>query len=398
MKVVAVIAEYNPFHLGHKHHLEEIRRTFGEDTAIVILLSGNFVQRGDLSIFDKYTRAEAAIRNGADLVLELPYPYSCANAEAYADSAVHILKALGFVDILSFGSECGDICALQEAAERMRSATFKEAFQSAVQEQRGIGHAALCEDIYRKLYGDASLLTSPNNTLALEYLMAIERHGMPFSAHTVLREGNYHTGKGKYPSASAIRELILAENAEEFRPLIPADAFLVFQKAMEQGAAPVSLSSLSRAAITALTLYPPRLPEIIADGEGGLGNRILSALGDSLSLEELALRAKTPKYTHARIRRAILHLLFGTTKEDMNTPPAFTQLLAINATGRLLLKNIKHSTGISLLTKPADLSLLPEEAARQAGAAHRADSVYLLSLPAPQASLHPLRRTPYCEK
>ena len=398
MKVVAVIAEYNPFHLGHKHHLEEIRRAFGEDTAIVILLSGNYVQRGDLAIFDKYTRAEAAIHGGADLVLELPYPYSCANAEAYADSAVQILKGLGIVDILSFGSECGNINTLQEAAKRMQSAPFKNAFQAAVNEKRSMGHAALCECVYRELYGDASLLTSPNNTLALEYLMAIERHGNPFSAHTVLRESDYHTGKGKYPSASVIRAQILSKNIEEVQRLIPANAFSVFQKEIAQGVAPASLASLSRSAVAALFLYPPPHPEGIADGEGGLGNRILSVLDDSLSIEELIGRAKTAKYTNARIRRAILHLLFGTTKEDMQKKPAFTQLLAFNATGRSLLKEIKRVGTVSLLTKPADLSLLPEEAMRQARCAHRADSVYLLSLPAPQASLHPLRRTPYCEK
>ena len=187
MKTAAIICEYNPFHNGHLYHLKQTRAMLGEDTNIICLMSGNFVQRGEPAFADKWKRAETAVRNGADLVLELPFSYACNGAEQFATGAVKILNKLGIVDYLSFASETGNIEDLEKAVaedeNRLRSMLDKGlSYPKAMQESTG---------------ADESVLKSPNNTLGVEYLRALKKTKSSIKPVTMMRKGNI--------SSSAIR-------------------------------------------------------------------------------------------------------------------------------------------------------------------------------------------------
>ena len=184
MKTVAIVSEFDPFHNGHRALLEAVRRHFGEDTEIVALMSGNFTQRGTVAIADKFTRAAMAVEGGVNLVLEIPFPYSLSSAEYFARAGVRMASALGVVDAIAFGSECGDIGALATVAKRLSSPEFEATLQEAIRIEAACGYAALHERVYRRLYDDAGgdLLKDPNNILAISYLREMLGHfGVPSS-------------------------------------------------------------------------------------------------------------------------------------------------------------------------------------------------------------------------
>ena len=177
MKTVGLICEFNPLHHGHAHLLSMIRARFGEDTTIVAVMSGSFVQRGEPALFDKWTRAQAAVAAGADLVLELPFPQAAASAERFADAAITVLDSLGAVDLLAFGSECGDTAPLIRLAEELEAPAFLEAY-AAFPNQNSVGSAEKTSVVYRKLYGRTerlSLLDRPNDLLGVSYIRALLR-------------------------------------------------------------------------------------------------------------------------------------------------------------------------------------------------------------------------------
>ena len=398
MAVVGIVAEYNPFHLGHLHQFEEIRKEFGPDTKIVVLLAGNFVQRGEVALLDKYTRAQAAVDCGANLVLELPFPWCCSSAEFYARGAMSLFTELGVVDVLSFGSECGDVEALKKAAQRLSSPYFSRALLARAKEDRRRGHARLCEEIYREFYGDAEILTRPNNVLGLEYLSALSKLSSPITPHTVHRNGDYHTGKGEFPSASAIRKDLLAGGSLEMENRLPIGAKAAYEGRKDGEAGYARLSNLSSAILSKFVLTPPTAPETVQDCEGGLGERILNVAKDAPTLADLITKAQTAKYTNARILRAIVHLYLGTPSGAAKSPPPFTRLLACDVHGRELLHYIKKHASLPIVTKSADHASLPPEAQEPYQRAHSADFMHLLAMDAPQNAIHPLRRSPYLKK
>jgi predicted nucleotidyltransferase len=157
MKTVAVISEYNPFHLGHAYQFAEIRRIYGEDTAIIAVMSGNFVQRGDVAVLGKFDRAEAAVRAGASLVLELPFPFSCSSAEHFAFAGVSLADDLGVVDVLSFGSECGDVSLLSDVAGKMSDPNFIRFFREKLRDkaEKDKGYARVLEESLCAFFGQA---------------------------------------------------------------------------------------------------------------------------------------------------------------------------------------------------------------------------------------------------
>ena len=222
MKTAAIICEYNPFHYGHKYQLDETRKLGA--THIVAVMSGNFTQRGDAAIFDKYARARTALENGVDLVLELPTKYSLAAAEEFARGAVGIINALGCVDMLSFGSECGDIGALKEAAGASDYAIHTEYFSELM--RKGAAFPAALAQTVKEYYTDDvyDILSSPNNTLAVEYIKALDDIGSTIEPVTIERNGAAHDSdeeEKQFASASLIRKRILAnEDYSEFAPVL----------------------------------------------------------------------------------------------------------------------------------------------------------------------------------
>ena len=400
-KIVAIISEYNPFHKGHLYHIDSIRREFGEDTVIIAIMSGNFTQRGEIAFSDKLLRARAAVDCGVNLVLELPFPYSSASAEFFARAGVSIAEGLGVVDVISFGSEYGDINVICEIAENMTSAKFTNALKEAVKNDgASIGYPTLVETVYRECFGEKDArITTPNNVLAIEYVKALIKENSGIKPHTIKRRGlDYNETKllgNDLPSASAIREALKREDYSAF-DFLTHNSKNTFKDALKKEF-PCEAEKLSPAIISYFRLNPtPAMA--FHDSEGGLYNRLanLSKKTDSItSLTELAM---TKKYTTARIRRAILFSFIGVTSSDVSSKPQYTQVLAMDSLGAKVLRSIKKSSSINILTKPSAFKEFDETALRQKRLSDAADSVFHLTKPcSTDGDLH-LRFSPYVKK
>lgn len=402
-KVVAIISEYNPFHKGHAHQINCIRRDFGEDTTVIAIMSGNYTQRAEVAFADKLLRATAAVESGINLVLELPFPYSCASAEFFARAGVAIADALGVVDYISFGSELGDISELQTIADNMMSEKFKEALVSAQKDAEfaNLGYPVLVEKVYSALFGETDQnITSPNNILALEYLKALSELKSSIKPHTVKRDGaDYNKmdlDENELPSASAIREAFRANNLSAFEYTTDS-AKSVFLQAYNLGDIPCDTERLSTAIISNFRLNPTPDKKIL-DAEGGLYNRLARLSFETDSITSLTALAQTKKYTTARIRRATLFSFLGVTSSDVKTLPRYTQVLAMDTIGSKALKSIKKSSSLSIITKPSVTKGLDDIALKQKRLSDTADSVFQLTKPQTTSGAYHLTFTPYVKK
>lgn len=403
---VAIICEYNPFHNGHKYQIDCIRERFGADTRIVALMSGNYTQRGELAIADKYLRAEWAIRGGANLVIELPFPYSMACAEIFATSAISILTSLNVIDCLSFGSECGDTETLIEAAENMRDPLFSEAFLRLLteEEHKGAGYPTLCEMAYRKAFGKLptnGFFTS-NDMLGIEYIKALKRVGSDMKLYVLKRVGASYDRSlilngSEYQSARAIRASLTA-SPNEILPFIPESVREAFLSSLKKNKFPCNGERLSSAVISHFRLSHADGEKEIFDVGGGLYNRLKSASFEADSISSLIALAQTKNYTASRIRRAIWYSFFGVTSSEVKTAPLFTQILAFDEQGRELLKRIKERSDFSIITKPSASGELSEAAKAQKKLLDRADSVFQLTKPCHESGASSLRARPFVKK
>ncbi len=403
MKNVAIVAEYNPFHTGHAYHIRKIREEFGEDATIIALMSGTFVQRGDIAIADKWVRAEAAVRGGVDLVLELPFPYSAAGAEFYADAAVSLLLSVGGIDVLSFGSESGDLDTLTRIASRMQTMEYKSALLSALKEKSPSGYPETAEAVYRSLYPNdrTENFFRPNNILAAEYLKALSKRGASVLPHTVKRAGADYTATtltpGVHPSATALRAL-LRSNDRTALELMPRESADVYRAALLRGECPADAERLSPAILSFFRLNPTPTVSDIRDATGGLYTRLAKKSREATGITSLASLSETKKYTNARIRRAMWFSFFGVTSPEVSKAPAYTQVLALNGRGQSFLKNAKRKADIPILTKPSAIDALPPEAIPGKRRADAADEVAELAMPKPRAATALLRHTPFVLK
>lgn len=373
MITAAVVCEYNPFHYGHKYQLEQTRKRGA--THIVAVMSGNFTQRGDVAVFDKYTRAKTALENGADLVLELPVKYSLCAAEGFARGAVGIISKLGCVDMLSFGSECGSIPALKEAAGAVEYAVRTREFQILIEGGKSYP-AALAEAVNKYYTEDVyRTISSPNNTLAVEYIKALDDIGSDIEPVTILREGAAHDSdeeEAQYISASLIRKKILAgEKYADFAPEITAPT--------------ADIRRLETAILAKLRCMKPEDFEQVYDAAQGLGERLYKAARKACTLDELYFLTKTKRYTLARIRRAVLCAFLGVEKKMLHEQDAYIHILGMNSRGREVLAAAKKS-GCPL---PLDTSLkalmgTSREAHRQGAFEARCGDVYSLAFEKPR--------------
>ena len=327
MKTCGIIAEYNPFHNGHKFQIEETKKRFGA-THIVAVMSGNFTQRGDVAIYDKYKRAEIALKNGVDLVVELPVAYALASAEQFALGAVSLLQSLGCVDMLSFGSECGDIELLRETAGAVVYAQNHDDFFRFM--RSGDTLPVALQKTIEKYYEDDIIrtLTEPNNTLAVEYLKAMDELGCMFEPVTIGRTGAAHDGDEateNIASASKVRKMILAgEDAGAFVPTLPE-------------AETADIRRLEAAVLAKLRTMSCREIEKAPNVLMGLENRIYKAARVASNLAELYMLIKTKRYTMARIRRIVLSCFLGIKKSDLKVSPSYVRILGMNGKGREIL-------------------------------------------------------------
>ena len=405
MKTALIISEYNPFHEGHKYQINDIRRAFGEDTAIIALMSGNYTQRGEIAIADKFTRAECAVLEGVNLVLHLPFPFSASSAEFFATAGVEIANAIGTVDILAFGSECGEIDLLTSVAKNMLTDIFEEELSYAIsgENQKNIGYPELCEKVYNKLFSDkiSSDFFTSNNILALEYIKALEKTKSSIIPYTTKRVGaGYNTDfivSEEFQSASAIRNEFRKDlhSAIEY---IPNNSKTTLSNAINNGEFPCDAERLAPAVLSFFSLNLPNASRPIHDADGGLYNRLKAASFKATSISTLTKLASTKKYTTARIKRAIWYSFFGVTSSDVRTKPHYTQVLAMDQVGRALLKRIKKTTNFPIITKPSSTVGLDEIALRQKLLSDSADFIFELSKPIPSPAEKALKATPFVKK
>lgn len=373
MKTIGIVAEYNPFHTGHAHHIRETRRLFQEETAVVTVMSGNWVQRGECAVTDKWARAEMALAGGADLVLELPTVWAAASAEGFAKGAVSILAATGVVDVLSFGSECGKIAPLLEIARCLNSPDFSPALRRELGPKRSFAQSR--RQAAERLLGPerAALLDTPNNNLGAEYLRFLPS-GM--EAVTVPRLGADHDGKtvGEFAPASLLRQYLRDGDMTSVFPFLPLSW---------KGEA-ADMKYLERAVIARLRSMARSEAEALPDSGDGLAARLLCAARQAAGLEELYDLTKTRSYTHARVRRLALYALLGLRREDIPAAPPYIRVLGFNRQGRELLKEMNRTAALPFFVKPAHSRRLSPEAQALFALEDRFTDLFALCFPTPR--------------
>ena len=315
MRTAGIISEYNPFHRGHAWQIGELRRRLGAETAVVCAMSGSFVQRGDFAVMRTHARAEAAVRGGADLVLELPLPWAIASAEGFAAGGVGVLAATGAVDTLVFGSECGDTETLKAVAAALESESFAAYLRQGLQE--GVSFAAAREAAARELLGDrAAVLAQPNDILGVEYCKAIARQAAALMPLALPRRGVGHDGGAAegFASASRIRELLInGACADEF--LTPESAAICARECAA-GRAPVTMANAERAILARLRAMREDDFAPFDGGGEGLYHRFYDAVQRETTIDSILAAAKSKRYAYARLRRLLLAAYLGVTPED----------------------------------------------------------------------------------
>ena len=334
MKTVGIICEYNPLHRGHQKQIDRIRELFGKDTAIVCLMSGNFVQRGAPAIIDKSVRAEAAIRCGADLVLELPTEYALSSAEGFAAGGVSILG--NFCDYLCFGAETADTQLLLDTAAALLSDRFPPLLKEEL--EKGMSFPAARQAALYRMDLEGTVLETPNNILAVEYCKAILSQNSPMKPLPIHRGGSYHDElpDEENPSATSIRKIMLEER--DFKSLVPAAAWDCFCNAPLH-----SLQAGERAILAKLRTMTDEEFESLPYGSEGLWRKFMHACRQQATLEEIIAATKSKRYTRTRIDRMIMCAFLGLTEADLATPAPYTRVLALNDRGRTVLKTARET-------------------------------------------------------
>ena len=382
-KNAAIIAEYNPFHNGHRYHISETKKAPGAEF-ITVIMSGNFVQRGDCAICDKFTRTRMALREGADLVLELPLPFACAGAEKFAYGGVKIAHSLGCVDYLSFGTEFGDIERLSAAADAVSDEALKSVLDNLL--SQGMSFASARTEAVRRVFGDdvAEMICMPNNTLAVEYIRALRKLQSGIIPVGIPREGTEHDSaetSRDFASATAIRRMITDGMPEEAERYMPARSFEELHSQIGKGRAPAVLSRCERAILSRLRSMTREQLGRLPDISEGLENRIYECVRSACTLEELYDSVKSKRYSHARIRRIILSAFLGIRKEHSDEP-RYIRVLGMTERGKTILSRAKPS--LPLISCYRQVKTLPQEARNQFMLESHADDLWGLMTPSVQ--------------
>lgn len=372
-KTGGLICEFNPLHLGHKIILDKMR----SEGAVVLVMSGNFVQRGDTAIADKWTRARCALESGADLVLELPLPTAVSRAETFAMGGVTLLASLNVVDELWFGSECGDTDSLKKIQNIIESPDFNQAFKA--HSQNGMSFAAARECAVAEIMGDdyGGELKGSNNNLGIEYIGAIKRINSPILPRTVTRRGAAHDSEstGEVISAMQIRSLI--KEGGNFAKYLPEHSAKAIEGLIESGFCPSRITALETAILAKLRTLEKHELSSLPDLSEGLENKLYKSIRRAKNLEELYDLVKSKRYSHARVRRLVLHAFLG-VRADMQYVP-YIHVLAMNQRGADILKNSKKT--LPVIGKASDVKKLSKDAQRIFELEARADDIYALSSP-----------------
>ncbi len=338
--VCAVICEYNPFHNGHKYLINQAKK---DGDVLIAVMSGSFTQRGDIAVADKFSRAEVAVKNGADLVIELPTVLACAPAETFARGGVQLINSLDIVDRLCFGAEDADVGLLKLAGEAFDNDEFKIELNRLMKD--GDYYPKAVHKAMSKTFSPAmaEVVKKPNNILAVEYIKALS--GTDIEPAAIKRVGAEHDSaesQNGIASASYIRELI--KRSEEYSEFVP-------DYKIEN---PADIDKLEQAIMYKLRTMSAEDFAALPDVSEGLENRLYDAVRASTSIDELLGNIKTKRYTMARIRRLCIYALLNITADMPKKSPPYARVLAFNSKGAELLKDIKKACPLPLITNVAD--------------------------------------------
>ncbi len=377
MDFIGVVCEYNPFHNGHAYHLRESAR-LTDGQGVVCVMSGDFVQRGEAALYAKYARAEAAVRGGADVVFELPLPWALASAEGFARGAVGLLAAIG-ATTLSFGTESEDLGILDTLARRLIEPQTVELIRAKMADEPELSFAAARQRVLEQLCGEgARALETPNNILAVEYLKTICEQELSIKPLAVRRLGSAHdgAGEGNTRSASEIRSLLSrGESADRF---MSASSRAVFERDMAQGRGIPSRTALETAILARLRMLRPADFAALPDASGGLGERLCRAAAEEPTLDAVFAAVKNKRLAMSRVRRACYCAALGVRSGMSDGIPPYARLLAANARGREMLAELRESSEIPIVTKPASVRELGERSETVFSLGAAAHDLYVL--------------------
>lgn len=384
MKTAAIIAEYNPFHNGHQYHIHQTRRAAGAD-AVICIMSGHFVQRGDCAVADKWTRAHAALLGGADLVLELPVYYSLSVAQLFAFGAVSTLDALGCVDVLSFGIEADSLAPLSFLAEKLAFEFDKIDAQTQKYLDGHTGYPAARQRALTALYGaDASLFAAPNNMLALEYMRQLLLQNSTIHPFGVPRRGaghhDAHIASG-FASASALRAAL--QRGGDISGAVPPEAYALYKEAHKKGRFPVFTNAFDQMILSFLRRSNAGGLAHILDMPHGFAGRLITMAAKAGTVDELIELCCVKHYTRARIRRLLFASFLGIPHLGYDKAPTYVRVLGMNQTGQTLLSHMRESCRLPVITKAANYPEKDTDLLFRLDC--RSTDLYSLALPAPEA-------------
>lgn len=331
MEITGIICEYNPFHSGHYKQLSIIREN-NPNSAIVCLMSGNFVQRGMPSIFDMEIRAKAALICGADLVLELPVTAALSSAEGFASEGVRILN--GFCDYLSFGAETPDIELLNKSAGALLSPDFSQHLKNHLLE--GISFPAARQKALEDIGLDSSIVKTPNNILAIEYCKAILSQNAKIKPQPILRQGDFHAETPDFENPSATSLRLLLEKGKSCDNYVPQDIIDIYSNATIH-----AINNGERAILYRLRTMTDEEYSLLPYGSEGLWRKLMKNARTLSSLEEIINATKSKRYTRTRIDRMIMCAFLGLTQGDILSPAPYCRVLALNERGREILRRAR---------------------------------------------------------
>lgn len=373
MKVIGLITEYNPFHFGHKHHLEYSRKNL-DATHTIGIISGSFVQRGQPSMVDKWTKSQMAIDNGVDLVIELPFVYAVESAELFALGALKILDSLNLVDYISFGSEVGNIEVLDKIADIVikEPKVFKDTLTAHL--NKGLSFPAsrskAISKSYREYYHSddspiENILKQSNNILGIEYLKAIKTLNSTIRPYTLKRLGQAYMDKdikNNIASATGIRNASFKHGIDSIKKLLPQDSYIHLLNFYKKYGTFNSLEKYYNVINYLLISKPKEYLKEIMDMEDGLENRIVRVNENTNSIYDLIEQVSTKRYPRTRIQRILIHLLLGLDKKTIDEiyakPNKYIRVLASNKKGLELLKYLKNNRDIHIISKYSDYKYL----------------------------------------
>ncbi|BAU27556.1 putative nucleotidyltransferase [Aneurinibacillus soli] len=386
MRTVGLVVEYNPLHNGHVYHFTEAKKQTKAEAAIIVM-SGYFLQRGEPAIAGKWARTEMALRMGADLVLEIPFAYAAQNAEQFAFGATATLDATGIVDTLCFGSESGQIERIQKLASLLTDEpdVFRTVFAREL--ARGVSYPTAYGRAAAQLLGDADAqkdTSEPNNILGLNYCLALRRLGSSIIPATITRQkAGYHDTEmtdTRIASATALRKHLLESGSlMTIEPYVPSSTLAVLANEQSSGRFPVTWDAFfPHVQHTLLTQTPEELA-LLHEMTEGLEHRLLAALPHAATFHELMESLKTKRYTWTRLQRLLLYSMLHVTRDQMKQAtaegPSYIRVLGFSDTGRELLRQMKKTARVPILTR------VPKEKHPLLALDIRAASVYALAYP-----------------